>query len=410
MTRSGEPADTGEFGARFQAFAESENQRLLRASYISGCLLFVLALLSEHYLFEGRFDAASIGAAIAFVAIQCAVLSWRVYRQRPAPSDGQRGGLVAINGLMWVGLGAWHTAARDSTPYGMEFVVVQLAFCFLFSGLSQRVATVAGLAIGISLPLAMAVFSTAGDTAIARAAFVMLAFNAVGIAGRHWLERSQRAQFMARMTLKTLATTDPLTGLANRRGIEQGLEAAIHMAWREGQHLLVVLLDLDRFKPINDRFGHDAGDAALCEVARRLKKVARRSTDVVARLGGDEFVVICSAPQIEDLRRLADDLHASTRDMLLRFADGDAGLASLSASIGALLVRRPGPELARDSLIQNADSLALMAKRAGGAQLVFREWTEAPQRRSARRHALRTADAALIKAATGAAGNRDLLA
>ena len=409
MSNKGAPAVTGEISERFHAFTESENQRLLRASYISGCLMFALALLSEHYLFEGRFTAVGTGSAIAFVLFQCAVLGLRMILKHPAPSDQQRGWLVAANGLMWVALSTWHTTAGDSAPYGVEFVIVQLAFCFLFSGLSQRMAVTAGLIISISLPLAIALLTDASSIAAARAAFVMLAFNGVGIAGRHWLDLSQRAQFVSRLTLKTLATTDPLTGLANRRGIEQGLEAAVHVAWREGHHLQVVLLDLDKFKPINDRFGHDAGDAALCEVARRLKAVARRSTDVVARLGGDEFVVICTAPQVEDLRRLHDDLHAATREMLLRFDDGDAGLVRLSASLGVLMVRRPGPWLAREQLFQNADALALMAKRAGGAQMVVREWTEDQQRRQRRSHALRTSDTPSIPAA-GRVGHHDLLA
>ena len=93
-----------------------------------------------------------------------------------------------------------------------------------------------------------------------------------------------------REALRSLAHTDPLTGLANRRGLVQALEERLPRA-RPGQMLAAYVLDLDGFKAVNDQFGHDAGDELLCEVARRLQD-SLRSSDLVARLGGDEFVVV----------------------------------------------------------------------------------------------------------------------
>lgn len=90
--------------------------------------------------------------------------------------------------------------------------------------------------------------------------------------------------------LLSLAHTDPLTGLPNRRGLGAALEAALPAARVDGA-LVVYLLDLDGFKAVNDRLGHDAGDALLVQVAKRIQG-ALRSTDLVARQGGDEFVVM----------------------------------------------------------------------------------------------------------------------
>jgi len=90
--------------------------------------------------------------------------------------------------------------------------------------------------------------------------------------------------------LHSLAHTDPLTGLPNRRGLAVALEAALPAAASE-RALALFLIDLDGFKAVNDRLGHDAGDALLVQVAARLRGVLR-STDVVARQGGDEFVVM----------------------------------------------------------------------------------------------------------------------
>src|SRR5690606_5221538 len=95
----------------------------------------------------------------------------------------------------------------------------------------------------------------------------------------------------AEQELRQLAFHDPLTGLANRRLLEDHLHQARPFPAREHAWAAVMLLDLDKFKELNDRHGHDSGDQLLIETARRLRN-AVREIDTVARLGGDEFVVI----------------------------------------------------------------------------------------------------------------------
>lgn len=91
--------------------------------------------------------------------------------------------------------------------------------------------------------------------------------------------------------LAALALRDPLTGLANRRLLDELLEADVARTQRSGAVLVVAFLDLDGLKNVNDTYGHDAGDTVLCETSRRLLSVVR-GADVVARLGGDEFVIV----------------------------------------------------------------------------------------------------------------------
>lgn len=99
------------------------------------------------------------------------------------------------------------------------------------------------------------------------------------------------------------ALYDGLTGLANRAQLLSRIEIAVARSQRHSETTAVIFLDLDGFKPVNDRYGHAIGDRVLVEVARRLVHTASRTTDLVARLGGDEFVILC-----EDTTRLQAQL------------------------------------------------------------------------------------------------------
>ena len=91
--------------------------------------------------------------------------------------------------------------------------------------------------------------------------------------------------------LESIANHDSLTGLPNRFLLADRLELAIAHTERTSEIFAVCYLDLDGFKPVNDKFGHTAGDQLLCEIAKRFKSVTR-SNDTIARVGGDEFVIV----------------------------------------------------------------------------------------------------------------------
>ena len=108
--------------------------------------------------------------------------------------------------------------------------------------------------------------------------------------------------------LSVRANTDPLTGLANRTHMEQSLEHMLAQAKRSQKNVGVLFIDLDKFKPINDTYGHEAGDTLLREVSSRLK-VRLREADLAARMGGDEFVIILwDIRSVEDLYRVGRPL------------------------------------------------------------------------------------------------------
>jgi diguanylate cyclase (GGDEF)-like protein len=156
-----------------------------------------------------------------------------------------------------------------------------------------------------------------------------------------------------RDAMRRYALRDPLTGLANRRALDERLGYEVARHTRHGESFAVLALDLDGFKLVNDRFGHDAGDELLREAAAALVDVVR-AQDTVVRLGGDEFCVL--APQTGQAS--ADRLMGRVREAL---AGVTAGVSGLSASMGLAVF--PADGTTPDALLAAADLAALDAKR-----------------------------------------------
>ena len=157
--------------------------------------------------------------------------------------------------------------------------------------------------------------------------------------------------------LAALALRDPLTGLANRRLLDELLAASLARTQRDGLPLAVAFLDLDDFKAVNDSYGHDAGDIVLCETARRLLAIVR-SADVVARVGGDEFVIVYepSDPSSGDL------IHRIEHALSVPIEITRTVRLVCAASIGHADTRTVGRKPA--ALIAAADAAMYAAKRA----------------------------------------------
>jgi diguanylate cyclase (GGDEF)-like protein/PAS domain S-box-containing protein len=159
--------------------------------------------------------------------------------------------------------------------------------------------------------------------------------------------------------LDALARRDPLTGLYNRRSFEELLPQAVARCTRNDRRLAVLFVDLDRFKPVNDTKGHDAGDDVLKAIAQRLSNCVRLS-DTVARLGGDEFVVILEdMNSTEDAEAIATKILAAVNEPI----ETRAGRCQIGASIGISLCE--GKDGNCDDLLKRADVAHYAAKAAG---------------------------------------------
>ena len=189
---------------------------------------------------------------------------------------------------------------------------------------------------------------------------------------RHWqtLTLVLAALFLALLTslalrqwnrsrqLSTLTLVDPLTGVASRLGIENATAAALADAARDNLPLAVLMLDLDHFKSINDRYGHAAGDRVLRAVAKAWQ-TALRGRDPVGRLGGEEFVVVCADAASVQARVVAERLRESVAT--LRFAEIDPALrVTVSIGIAHALAGE-----SRDALFRRADAALYRAKQNG---------------------------------------------
>lgn len=161
--------------------------------------------------------------------------------------------------------------------------------------------------------------------------------------------------------LQRAAFTDALTGLWNRRHLFAHVQRLLADAEPGAPVGTIAALDLDRFKSVNDTHGHDAGDAVLVEVGRRLTGSVRR-TDVVCRFGGEEFVVFLQGADLAAGRRIAETIRRTVAGAAVTLPDGQP--LPVTASIGVAVLRADGTE-ALTGALQRADAALYEAKDAG---------------------------------------------
>ncbi len=174
----------------------------------------------------------------------------------------------------------------------------------------------------------------------------------------------------AEESIRHLALHDPLTGLANRRLLEEHLDKSISRCTREKTYGALLLIDLDGFKPINDNHGHEAGDIILKDVAKCLGSVLRR-VDIAARLGGDEFIVLINQISNDEgkAKEAAFILAEKLRARISHPVEFNNTSLSVGASIGLRIIKPKDKNI--EALIREADSAMYSAKKLGRAQVTL---------------------------------------
>ncbi|HET9660084.1 MAG TPA: GGDEF domain-containing protein [Thermomicrobiales bacterium] len=215
-------------------------------------------------------------------------------------------------------------------------------------GAHALVWAIAGLAAGTA---ALFVTVALGDDL----AWQMTGTIAAGILGlgtfarRWWATNDRRLQQLDRAILES--RTDALTGLLNRRGIEERLDEEVARAMRYGHALAVLMIDLDNFKSINDRSGHAAGDHVLRSTSRSIER-SIRSIDIASRYGGEEFLVLLPETGIPGAEVVAERIRSSVER---------SGMATVSIGLSSLAEDAAAPA----AIIEHADDALYRAKHSG---------------------------------------------
>lgn len=334
----------------------ARNTPWIMAANVINSVIFLISYLYSHY-----HVAAVVWAFLTLATSLYFYLRHRTVRYMPPPAS--------------VSIRAIYKVTGNAFVIGCLWAIVPIIFLEGGSGSSQLiiVALVTGMVCGgalslSSVPVAAIAFMVpifiASGVAFARFdIFLFLLISGLMIVYLSMLLRSivtyatQFAdRFVSEMSHEEAAYTDSLTGLPNRLAFEKHLEEALYGARRYGDQFALMLLDLDRFKQINDTFGHAAGDEFLIETSARLK-LCLRDGDLLARISGDEFVVIAN--------KVSESGHAlALADRLMRAFERPINLRGMevqgSVTIGIALV--PSDGLVRGQVIKKADEALYKAK------------------------------------------------
>ncbi|HJT23594.1 MAG TPA: GGDEF domain-containing protein, partial [bacterium] len=177
------------------------------------------------------------------------------------------------------------------------------------------------------------------------------------------------ANLKLREELKSQSIRDTLTGLFNRRFLEETLEKEVAIADRKKGKLAVLMIDIDHFKEFNDKFGHEAGDRVLSEIGSLVNRSVRKG-DVACRYGGEELVLLLPDTGLAESRKTAEKLRESVKQLTVTYRN--ASLGKITVSVGASVY----PEDGRTStdLLRQADIALYNAKSLGRDRVVL--WQE----------------------------------
>lgn len=285
------------------------------------------------------------GAATMFVALGL-ITGWTAMRNyRPIVLVNVAGSILIVSALL-----AWAPE--------LEGLEVFYSWPLLGAAYLLRRREVVALGVLTALAYALALTAAPGEFPIATYLAVLVASTGVVISVRILAEQLHRLV----RALHTSSSTDPLTGLLNRRSFDRRFAVTVEQALRESLPISVLLLDLDHFKQVNDLYGHERGDRALVRFADLLQAQSRAG-DLIARVGGEEFAVVLAGATIEQARERAEQFATTLRDD--RAVEG----LQLTVSIGVSELERGDDTPVR--LLQRADAAVYRAKREGRDRVIL---------------------------------------
>lgn len=313
------------------------------------------------------------GDAAGIIIVTPLILTWSVRHDIPWTPAKLWEAAAFVLSLLLAAFLAFGQGNRYQSSLPLTFLILPFVIwaAFRFSRREVTTATAAVCAIAVwytvegqgpfaldslnlSLLLLLAFISTVVTTGLVLSAVV-----------------GERSRTLARLSdamreLQEQARTDPLTGLANRRHLWESLQREWIRARRRKSPLAVVMIDLDHFKPVNDRYGHDAGDQVLVDIAVLLKAHVRAS-DLACRFGGEEFAFVLPDAALDAVRRRAEGIREAIGRLELTHRERQLG--RITASIGIALF--PDHAVDPESLLRASDQALYEAKSTGRDRVVI---------------------------------------
>jgi diguanylate cyclase (GGDEF)-like protein len=233
---------------------------------------------------------------------------------------------------------------------------------FLVFGLRFNAAA-AGVAVTLVVyAIACVLFDVSPPTIVRSCSLLLIVAGACGVVART-LERAARMRFLANSEMAKLAQHDALTGVKNRRVFDEHFERLWQRAVDEDCRIAILLLDVDHFKAYNDRYGHQAGDRALRQVAQVCQAIVTRPQDLVSRYGGEEFAVLLYDVGPVEAGNLAEHMRKAVIGLKLEHRDSRASkLVTISAGVAIV---EPSVERRSRGALQLADEALYQAKTGG---------------------------------------------
>jgi diguanylate cyclase (GGDEF)-like protein len=261
-------------------------------------------------------------------------------------------------------------AARAGVQLVFAAVVIATTYIYFLTGMRFYAALRSNLVV-LATYLAVALAADLPEQQVAYSGTLLVLANLVGAAVCYNLETANRISYLEARLLGEMVARDGLTGIHNRRMFDERIAELWQQALRGQVPLAMLLIDIDCFKPFNDRYGHQAGDEALRRVAAVLSRVARRPLDVTARFGGEEFATVLYDVERSFVIEVAEGIRAEIEAMAVPHERSTAGPV-LTVSVGGACVR-PRPGRHHQGLIQLADQALYAAKHQGRNRILVME-------------------------------------
>jgi diguanylate cyclase (GGDEF)-like protein len=270
----------------------------------------------------------------------------------------------------------WKTRGDAATYSGFSFVLILIS-CNIALPMQFKTALVASILS--TLIMAVGVFGHPSIPAIAQKSSMLIYVlcGVMTLLANYRLELAERNSYLnylretlrneamqeTNLSLKHISNSDPLTGLSNRRRFDEVFLAATDGRVPRSDKLVLLMIDIDHFKPYNDSFGHPAGDRCLQTVANLIKEQVRGDKDVVARIGGEEFAVLLLGAGMQESLQVAERVRMAVQSALIAH-DGRDGRQWVTISLGAALAYADDAGSVR-SLMIRADEALYQAKNSG---------------------------------------------